>query len=333
MSIELTFCGSESDFTRALLTGEVEPDGIDLTAMTEYPPRRHRRFFRHGEFDVCEVSLASYVSSRTHPEDYPFTAIPVFPSRRFRHSFFYKHADVDAEEPADLAGKNVGVQSWQTTANVWLRGILTEHYGLDLESVTWIRRREDDVPVEVPDRFDVRSLSGGLESDAVDHPGDMRELLFSGELDAVMDPAGSLFHDVADAAEVEFFFEDPKSVERQYYEETGIHPIMHVVAIRDDVLRDHPWVAVSLFDAFHAARDLGVERARSPSTHMALTWGHIEAAKQRQVLGPEESVWEYGITEKTRYELATFLRYASEQGLIHREHEPGELFVDSTVSL
>ncbi|AUX08036.1 4,5-dihydroxyphthalate decarboxylase [Halalkaliarchaeum desulfuricum] len=333
MSVELTFCGSDSDLTRALLTGEIEPDGVDLTAMTEYPPRRHRRFFRHREFDVCEVSLASYVSSRAKPEEYPFTAIPVFPSRRFRHSFFYKHTDVDAAEPADLAGKKVGVQSWQTTANVWLRGIFAEHYGLDLEAVTWVRRREDDVPVELPDRFEIRSLSGGSDPDAVDDPADMTELLFSGELDAAMDPAGSLFHAVADAEEVEFFFDDPKAEEQAYFEETGIHPIMHVIAIRDEVLEEHPWVAVNLYDAFCAARDFGLERARSPSTHMALTWGHIEAARQRQALGAEASVWEYGIIEKTRIELETFLEYAHQQGLIHREVAPEKLFVDSTLSL
>jgi len=331
MTVELTLCGSDSDIMRSLLTGEVQPSGIDLTALTEYPPRRHRRFFRHGEFDICEVSLASYLSSRTDRETYPFTAIPVYPSKRFRHSFFYKHTDAGIDSPADLAGKNVGVQSWQTTANVWVRGITREHYGLDLEDVTWYRRKEDDVPISIPDRFDIREIPGKQDGDAVSDPKDMQEMLFSGELDAAMDPAGSLFHAVRESDSVQLMFDDPIQEERQYYEETGIHPPMHVVAIRDEILEEHPWVAVNVYDAFCAARDKAIERNSSPSTHMTLTWGHLHLSEQRDVLG--DDAWEYGLTEKARRELRTFIRYAHNQGLIPRKYDVAELFAEETLDL
>ena len=332
MSITLSFCGSDGDFTRPLLTGDIEPDGIDLLPMTEHPPRRHRRFFRSGEFDVCEVSLASYLSSVGDPE-YPFTAIPVFPSRRFRHSFVYTQADADVESPADLAGGTVGTQSWQTTATVWLRGIFDEHHSLNPETITWVRRREDDVPIDIPDRFEVRSVPGDSVTDAVEQPRTLRDLLVEGELDAVMDPSGSLFHDVVESDGIDFLFSDPKARERQYFAETGIYPIMHTVAIRDDILETHPWVAVNLYDAFCAARDLGLERARSPSTHMALAWGHIEAARQRTTLGPGEDVWEYGLTDTNQLVLETFIEYAAEQGLIAQEYDPDAMFVDSTLGV
>ena len=327
VSVELSLCTSDSDIVRSLLTGEVEPDGIELTSLTEYPPRRHRRFFRHGEFDVCEVSLASYLSSRANREQYPFTAIPVFPSKRFRHSFFYKHTDAGIDGPADLEGKDVGVQSWQTTANVWVRGIAAEHYGLDLESVTWYRRKEDDVPIDVPDRFDVREIG----DDAVSDPAGMREMLFDGDLDAAMDPAGSLFHAVRESDSVELMFDDPIAEEQAYYEKTEIHPPMHVVAIRDEVLEANPWVAVNVYDAFCEARDDAIDRNSSPSTHMTMTWGHIHLSNQREVLG--EDLWEYGLTEKTRRELRTFVDYAHDQGLIPRKYAVDELFVDETVDL
>ena len=108
MALDLSLASYTADVTRPLMDGDVEPEGIDLTTVSAYPPRRHRRFFRHGEFDVAEVSLASYLAAQAEPERYQFTAIPVFPERKFRHSFLYKHADADLDHPRDLATAVVG---------------------------------------------------------------------------------------------------------------------------------------------------------------------------------------------------------------------------------
>ncbi|MFW6004128.1 MAG: ABC transporter substrate-binding protein [Halodesulfurarchaeum sp.] len=331
MALDLTLSSYHADVTRPLMTGEVEPEGMDLTTVSEYPPRRHRRFFRHGEFDAAEVSLASYLSAQEDPEQYPFTAIPVFPERKFRHSFLYKHVEADIEGPRDLADAAVGIQSWQTTANVWIRGALQDQYGLDLESVTWYRRREDDAEIEIPDRYDVRPLPDASNPDAVEETGEFENALLTGDLDAAMDPAGSLFNTVVESDAAELFFEDPIAEERAYYEETGIYPPMHVVAIRDEILESHPWVAVNLFDAFVESRDRCFEHNKSPSAKTSLAWSHLYRHEQRAVLGP--GAWEYGLTKRTEHELRTFSRYASEQGLTRREYDPAELFFETTLDL
>lgn len=331
MGLELSLSSYHADITRPLMTGAVEPEGIDLTTIEEYPPKRHRRFFRHQEFDIAEVSLASYLSSRADPETYPVTAIPVFPEKKFRHSFLYKHCDADLDHPRDLAGAAVGIQSWQTTATVWIRGILQEQYGLDLESVQWYRRRADDAEMSIPDRYDVRPLPGSRAEDAVEDTHDFEEALLSGDLDAAMDPAGSLFNTVVESESAELFFDDPIAEERQYYEQTTIHPPMHVVAIRDEILELHPWVAANVFDAFVESRDRCFERNRSPSAMSSLTWAHLYRHEQRDVLGP--AAWEYGLTDATRHELRTFVRYAQDQGLIERQYDPEELFFETTLDL
>jgi len=331
MTLELSLSSYRADVTRPLMQGAVEPEGIDLTTISEYPPRRHRRFFRHGEFDAAEVSLASYLAAQAEPQGYPFTAIPVYPERKFRHSFFYKPTDTDVADPSELAGKAVGIQSWQTTANVWLRGALQDQYGLDLESVTWYRRREDDAAAPVPDRFDVRPLPTAENQDAVEATDEFERALFSGTLDAAMDPAGSVFNRVQESPAAELFFEDPIAEERAYYEETGIYPPMHVVAIRDEILEANPWVAVSLYDAFVESRDRCFERNRSPSAKTSLAWSHLYRHEQRAVLG--SGAWEYGLTDRTRHELQTFSRYSAEQGVTDREYEPTELFFETTHDL
>ncbi|WP_415383408.1 ABC transporter substrate-binding protein [Halosimplex sp. TS25] len=331
MTVELSVALGDRDIYKPLLTGDVEPEGIDATVLSEYPPKRHRRMFEQLAFDVCEVSLASYLSSREHRDEYPFTAIPVFPNKRFRHSFFYKHADADVDEPADLEGKKVGVQSWQTTANVWVRGIAAEHHRLDLERVRWYRRREDDVPVDLPARFDIRPVPGAQDGDAVEQPKDLREMLFEGDLAAAMDPAGSLFWDVAESERAEFVFDDPLAAEREYFEATGIHPPMHAIAIRDEILDEHPWVAANVFDAFCEARDRCLERNTSPSAKASLTWAHLHLLEQRRILG--DDAWEYGLTDRNRRGLATFVEYAHDQGLIPRAYDVDELFTASTAQL
>ncbi|WP_415383405.1 ABC transporter substrate-binding protein [Halosimplex sp. TS25] len=326
MPIELSIACGDRDLNRALLTDDVQLDGVDATTTPVYPSNRHRRFFADREFDACEVSLASYLSSRARPDEYPFTAIPVFPAKRFRHSFFYRHADADVDGPADLAGKKVGVSSWQTTANVWMRGIAGDFYGLDLESVTWYRRKGDDVPIDVPDRFDIRPVPGKHGGDAVAEREDLKRALFEGELAAAMDPAGSLFWDVAESERAEFVFDDPLAAEREYFAETGIHPPMHAVAVRDEVVDDHPWIATELFDAFCESRDACLERNASPSANGSLTWAHLHLLEQQRILG--DDAWEYGLTDRNRRGLATFVEYAHDQGLIPRPYDVEELFVD-----
>lgn len=330
MSVHLTLSCDNRDLTRALLNGDVEPRGIDLTTIPySPPPKRHRRFFSHQEFDICEISLASYLSARSKPEEYSITAIPAFVNKKFRHSFFYKNRDAGIDDPSDLAGKKVGIQSWQTTANVWVRGIAQEHYGLDLADVQWYRRREDDVEIALPDRFDVQKVPGKQEGDAVEEPKDLQDMLFSGELDAAMDPSGSLFHAVTASDSAELMFSDPHQEETEYYEQTGIHPPMHVVAVREEVVEEHPWVPVSIYDAFCAARDRCLEQNESPGSNTSITWAHLHLLEQQRILG--ENVWEYGLTKKTSRELEKFIEYATDQGLTSREFDPEELFADSTL--
>ncbi|MEF8825051.1 MAG: ABC transporter substrate-binding protein [Halapricum sp.] len=330
MTVELSMALGDRDISEPLLDGEVEPEGVDLTTVSLHPSNRHRRFFSHGRFDVCEVGLASYVSSRSDPEEYPFTAIPVFTNKRFRHAYLYKHEDAGIEDPADLAGKKVGISSWQTAANVWTRGIAGEHYGLDLTEVEWYRRKQDDVPIEIPDRYNVRDLPGKHGGDAVAEREDLIDALLSGELDAVMDPAGATMRAIADAESTDFVFDDPIAEEQRYFEETGIFPPNHVVVVRDEVLEVHPWIALNLYHAFCEARDLCMAANRSPSTNTSITWAPLYLLEQRETLG--EDAFAYGLTDANRKAVETFLEYSYDQGLIDERHDPEDLFDESTVS-
>ena len=141
--LRLTLACWTYDRTRALLEERVRPDAIDLNYLNIPVEETFFRMLRHKEFDVAEMSLSSYVISMFQP-DRPFIAIPVFPSRFFRHSCIYVHAASGIKGPEDLIGKRVGTPEYQMTAAVWIRGILSDEYGVPVNSVVYFTGGEEE---------------------------------------------------------------------------------------------------------------------------------------------------------------------------------------------
>ncbi|MGH3502586.1 MAG: hypothetical protein ACRDQA_17100, partial [Nocardioidaceae bacterium] len=138
-------CG-DYDINRALIDGEVRPGGMELTTITCPSPQRHWRMIRHREFDVCELSMASYLALNER-EPGSLVAIPVFPHRRFRHGFIFVNGAAGVQEPSDLDGRRVGLRTWQTTAGLWARGLLQDEYGIDLRRIDWYAQDDEDIPI------------------------------------------------------------------------------------------------------------------------------------------------------------------------------------------
>src|SRR6202012_4779951 len=122
--LPLTLACGPYDRTRALADGRVPVEGTDLRYIALDPEEIFFRMLVHGEFDVSELSLSSYLL--THLAGGPLIAIPVFPSRSFRHSGVYVREQSDVTRPEDLAGRTVGVAEYQLTGTRWIRGLLQE---------------------------------------------------------------------------------------------------------------------------------------------------------------------------------------------------------------
>jgi 4,5-dihydroxyphthalate decarboxylase len=124
-------------------------------------------------------------------------------------------------------------------------------------------------------------------------------------------------------------FPDFETVEKDYFRDTGIFPIMHTVAIRREVYENDRWVAQSLYKAFVAAQRAAYDNLYvTAALKTMLPWltSHVEDA--RALMG--EDFWPYGFA-KNRATLATFLRYHHEQGLSKRLLRPEELFAPETM--
>ena len=147
-NLRLTLACWDYDRTRAIMENRVRFDGIDLTYLNLIVEETFFRQMRHHEFDVSEISFSSFLVSMFE-EKPPFIGIPIFPSRSFRHSGIYINADAGIREPKDLIGKRIGCAEYQLTANVWIRGILNDEYGVAPSSYsTFIGGLEESGRVE-----------------------------------------------------------------------------------------------------------------------------------------------------------------------------------------
>jgi 4,5-dihydroxyphthalate decarboxylase len=324
MDVPLTYAGMVYDRTRALYDGEIRPEGIDLRYLRVGVEELFWRQGRYAEFDAAEFSLGAYLAGVEQP-DRPFDAIPVFPSRVFRHSAVYVRADSPVRTPGDLAGGRVGTPEWSMTASLWMRGILGDHYGLDLAGIRWRTGgleqagRQEKSRVRPPERFSVEPLPAGAT---------LTGQLAAGKLDAVITARPPRRFLAGDGA-FRRLFTDPKAEELRYFQATGIVPIMHVVVLRRALLREHPWLANNLRMAFEAARVGALPELRDGAVcSSSLVWEADYAAEEAALLG---DAFAYG-AEANATALEAVLRYAYEQGFTAKPLEPADVFVPATLT-
>jgi 4,5-dihydroxyphthalate decarboxylase len=322
--LSLTFGCWNYDRTRAIADGSVVPDGIDLNYLDMPVEETFFRMLRHREFDIAEMSLSSYTVSLFR-EPRQFVAIPVFPSRMFRHSSIYVNAAAGIREPGDLVGRRIGCPEYQMTAPVWIRGILSEHYGVPVDGVTYVTGGEESPGRSEKIKLD---LPPSIRVERIGPTQTLTQMLRDGAIDALYTArAPSSFR--AGDGKVRRLFEDYRAVERAYYTSTGIFPIMHVIALRRDVYEQHRWIAQSMLKALVAAQRRTYEDLRETAALKAMLPWLIEGVEDAVALMGED-YWPYGF-ERNRRTLATFLRYSFEQGLSKRLLEPEELFAPETL--
>jgi 4,5-dihydroxyphthalate decarboxylase len=301
------------DHVTDLVSGRVAVEGADVNVMQfERPAEIHFRFILYKDFDVAEISLGKHASMISQGMD-DFVGLPVFTSRVPRHASIYIRRDRGIRAPKDLAGKRIGVAEWAQTAAVYVRGMLAHQYGVDLTSIDWVQAgRIEKVDLRLPEGLRLSS----------DPSKNLSDLLVAGEVDAVI----AAFPPEAYRArhpDVARLFEDYADVERAYFQETGIFPIMHLVAAKREVFDRDPWLAMNLLKAFELAKNNSVARALKVAASSPVPWAYDHAKKQQALFGKD--LWPYGL-EPSRKTLEAFLRYAFEQGVCHRLMQPEELF-------
>lgn len=313
--VALTLAIGDYEHTRDLASGRVQVQGATLNVLTLSPEEAFFRFTRFREWEVSELSMGKYVALRSQDDD-SIAAIPVFPSRVFRHSMIYVRDRGRIERPEQLKGARIGVPEWAQTAVIYARGYLAHQVGVPLDSAGWVQAgvneagRVEKVKLKLP---------GGVRLKP--EPGrSLNDMLLAGELDAVLSarPPSGL------GRGIRRLFPNHEAAEEAYFRQTGIFPIMHVIAIKADVLARHPWLAMNLYKAFEEAKRRSLERLSDiTASHVPLAWIAPYAERMKALFG--EDFWPYGL-ERNRKTLQAFVDFAFEQGVCHRRLALEELF-------
>jgi len=342
--IAISMASGAYDRIRAIRDGAVKVEGCAVTYHVVEPNQLFVRNLKNQEFDVSEMSFSTYIALRDQDRAH-YTAIPVFLSRAFRHSAIFVRTGSSIASPADLKGKRVGTPEYFTTMLVWLRGLLSDEYGITPSDLCWRLGPLEQPARQAPDPSGTQRVSsaaqqsprgqqpipvrGGeknVEIETIPAGKSLAGMLAAGELDAVFSarpPSCFQRGDVGKGGVVRLF-PDYRAVEQAYYRKTGVYPLMHAGGIRNSLLEQHPWIAGSLFNAFARAKGIAVADFEKLSAFaLTLPWIEAEYRATQAVLG--EDIWPYGV-KANRKAIDTLCRYLHEQGFTGRQMSIHELF-------
>ena len=316
MGLKLTMTCALYDRSQPLIDGRVKPRDIELDVHVNSDDRSRQRDGREGKFDIAEFFTGIYMAD-LEQRTIGFTAIPIFVKRMFRHSYIYVNKKAGVRRPKDLEGRRVGLQTWFTTTALWARGILEDEYGVDLRSITWVANWAEKIGSWQPPPW--------LKLEIAPAGAKLRELLIEGKIDAgITTETWAPF----DHPGIDFLLPNYAEEERRYYKKTGFFPIQHTLLIKNEVLERHPWVAMSMFDAWQDSKQECYRWLDRQRVHMTGLWYRSLWEEERAIAGLDPYVWGF---KKSRAEVDKMLDYAQRQGLVLRKFEPEEMFHPSTL--
>jgi 4,5-dihydroxyphthalate decarboxylase len=265
-----------------------------------------------GGYDVAEMAFSMLLSARH--EGYPLVALPVFTTRRFMQPHIHLSRRSHVQDLSQLKGRRVGLHLYWNSDYLWVRSLLREIHGVAPEDIIWITRG--------PERMPSQLIPPGVTVQQDEQGRDTPRLLAEGAIDAVVGlgaggrpqqelPLGAVQDMRRDA------YPNVLEAQRSYYRQTGIYPMMNVVAMREQLATEEPWVVESLYEMFVASKEhIGAAGALAylhGTGHWPLGGGTEEDV--RELLGKDTRP--YGV-KANRRSLEHFLAEALRQGMIDK---------------
>jgi 4,5-dihydroxyphthalate decarboxylase len=239
MALRLRTLLGDHPGTAALKSGALKSDLVAFDFVDYSPTNKgFKPMVREAAFDVSELAIVTYLMAKSFGK--PMVLLPNVVVARFQHGHALYNAKRGTLKPADLAGKRVGIRSFTTTTGAWLRGILANDYGVDLNSIDWVTF-EDAHVAEFKDT--TKRAPAGKP---------IIQMLLDGELDAVLG-------EKSEHADLKPLFADVAAEEKVWSARHKIVPINHMVVVSRALCEQNP-------DAVREVHRLLAESAKASST-------------------------------------------------------------------
>ena len=251
-----------------------------------------KRTVRDLEFDVSELAIVTYLMAKAHGK--PYVLLPAVVLGRFQHPFIVYNSARGELRPGDLKGKRVGIRSYSVTTSMWLRGILANDHGLDIDSVRWVTFEEAHV-AEFKDPPTVERAPAGRE---------LLAMLLAGEVDAAV-----LRDTTLTDPRLKRLIPDPDQAARDWHARNRAIQINHMVTVKEPLSKSSPDAVREVYRLLREAK-----RAAPPPAPGAL------------------DMTPFGL-EENRRNLEVAIEYVYRQRLIPKRFTVDELFDDVTRKL
>ena len=308
---------ADYDRTRPLIDGRVKAKGLVITTHT--PDVRGDFCTRpvYEAFDASEMSFSWYLEARDR--NAPCLALPFFPMRMAVWAYVFVRTDSNITKPSDLIGKRIGARGYRYTVNLWLRGLFKEHYGLAPEDTVWVTAETENNGYQIPSgiKIELRRNSDPIEN------------LKSGVVDAIYCTGIPAAFERGERW-IRRLFPDTQAEMRSFVARTGIMPITHAFVMKQQLAVAKPWIAESLYRALVESQAVADQIYNSDAKLMSLLEAVFILEQQKSLYGANP--YAHGVAPN-RKTIATFVRYAHEQGYISRAIPVDELFVRETLNL
>lgn len=240
---------------------------------------------RRDKYDVAELAIVTFLQAFDAGKGY--VLLPYAMNGHFHHKSIVVRDD-SALGPQGLAGKKVAMRAYSQTTPTWVRGILTDDFGVRLPDVHWLSQEEAHV-----EGYHEPDWVARMQSDR-----SLERMLRDGDVDAIIAGGG-----LSGEPGLRTLIADPKAAARDWHQRTGAVAINHVVTIRREIAESKPALVRELYRMLLAANEA--------------TAGRVHAE------GPDLQPSGF---DKLGPSLETIIRYAHEQKLISRRFAVEELY-------